>query len=255
MDDIDVARLAAEAGAEIIRSHFGGPIEPEWKGAVDPVTAVDRAAEDAVLEVIRSHRPGDRILAEESGGDDWDDGRVWIVDPLDGTVNFVHGLPQVATSVGLRADGEGVVGVVADVVRGEVFAAERNAGASLDGRSITVSDRTEPGRCLVTTGFAYDRQQRARAMADTLASVLTVFQGIRRLGSAALDLCWVACGRVDAYWEFGLRPWDSAAGTLIVEEAGGRVTTFDGRPYPLDDPGVVATNGHVHAQLIEAIRQ
>lgn len=254
MEDIEVATLAAHAGAAVVRSHFGGAVEPEWKGVVDPVTAVDRAAEDAVLDVIRTHRPRDRILAEESGGDDWDNGRVWIVDPLDGTVNFVHGLPQVATSVGLRNDGAALVGVVADVVHEETFAAECGAGASLDGVPISVSPTTEPARSLVVTGFAYDRQQRATEMATTLASVLTTFQGIRRLGSAALDLCWVACGRVDAYWEYGLRPWDSAAGTLIVEEAGGRVTTFSGDPYPLDDPGIVATNGNVHDALLEAIR-
>ena len=253
MDDLRVALKAAAAGAAVIAEHFGTGVAPEWKGEVDPVTAVDREAESAVLAVIREHRPEDAILAEESGGENWNRGRVWIVDPLDGTVNFVHAFPQVATSVGLRENGAGVVGVVSDVIHEEVFSARRGGGAFLNGERVRVSDQTDPARSLVGTGFSYERQRRAQEMANTLAGVLQTFQGIRRVGSAALDLCWVAAGRLDAYWEYGLRPWDSAAGTLIVTEAGGRISTFDGSPYPLDDPGVVASNGLVHEALIEAI--
>jgi myo-inositol-1(or 4)-monophosphatase len=255
MNDLDVALAASRAGTAVIRERFGTAFRTEWKGEVDPVTEVDKLAEEAILAVIREHRPDDRILAEESGGHDWDRGRVWIVDPLDGTVNFVHGFPQVATSVGLRHDGAGVVAVVESVVNQEVFAAEAGAGATLDGTPIGVSVIDEPARALVGTGFAYDRQRRAQSMANTLAGVLQRFQGIRRVGSAALDLCWVAAGRMDAYWEYGVRPWDTAAGALIVEEAGGRITTFGGSPYPLDDPGIVASNGLVHDALIEAISE
>ena len=253
MKDLDVALAAARAGTAIIRERFGTDVRTDWKGEVDPVTEVDRLAEEAILSVIREHRPEDRILAEESGGDDWNRGRVWIVDPLDGTVNFVHGFPQVATSVALREDGIGVVGVVESAVNQETFAAESGAGATLDGRPIRVSEIAEAGRALVGTGFAYDRQQRAQSMTDTLAGVLQRFQGIRRVGSAALDLCWVAAGRLDAYWEYGVKPWDTAAGALIVAEAGGRVSSFNGDDYPLDDPGVVASNGLVHEALVEAI--
>ena len=253
MNDLDVALAAARAGGDVIRQHFGTNVEPEWKGEVDPVTEVDRAAEEAILDVIRTHRPDDRILAEESGGHDWNQGRVWIVDPVDGTVNFVHAFPQVATSVGLRHDGRGVAGVVESAVNREVFAAEKGAGATLNGRPIQVSSVDQATRALVGTGFAYDRQERAKEMTDILAGVLTRFQGIRRVGSAALDLCWVAAGRMDAYWEYGVRPWDTAAGALIVEEAGGRISTFTGAAYPLDDPGIVATNGLVHDALLEAI--
>jgi myo-inositol-1(or 4)-monophosphatase len=255
MDDLDVALSAAQAGSEVIRQHFGAPVETEWKGEVDPVTEVDRAAEAAILSVIRTHRPDDRILAEESGGHDWNKGRVWIVDPVDGTVNFVHAFPQVATSVGLRRNGDGVVGVVESAINREVFAAEMGSGATLNGEQIRVSKVDRAARALVGTGFAYDRQQRAREMTNTLAGVLTRFQGIRRVGSAALDLCWVAAGRMDAYWEYGVRPWDTAAGALIVTEAGGRVSTFTGNAYPLDDPGIVATNGLVHDVLLEAISE
>ncbi|MDH3247418.1 MAG: inositol monophosphatase [Acidimicrobiia bacterium] len=253
MNDLEVALAATRAGTDVIRRHFGASVRTEWKGAVDPVTEVDRLAEEAILSVIRTYRPDDRILAEESGGHDWDRGRVWIVDPIDGTVNFVHGFPQVATSVGLRRDGAGVVGVVESAVDQETFAAESGAGATLDGEQIRVSGIEEAGRALVGTGFAYDRQERAQSMADTLAGVLQRFQGIRRVGSAALDLCWVACGRMDAYWEYGVKPWDTAAGALIVTEAGGRISTFTGDAYPLDDPGIVATNGLVHDALVEAI--
>lgn len=253
MNDLEVAFAASRAGTDVIRHHFGTAVHTEWKGDVDPVTEADRAAEEAILEVIRSHRPDDRILAEESGGHDWNEGRVWIVDPIDGTVNFVHGFPQVATSVGLRSDGEGVVGVVESAVNQETFAAQVGAGATLDGSPIRVSAIDDPSRALVGTGFAYDRQQRAQEMADTLAGVLREFQGIRRVGSAALDLCWVAAGRIDAYWEYGVKPWDTAAGALIVEEAGGRVSAFSGDSYSLDDPGVVATNGRIHDSLIRAI--
>ena len=255
MNDLEVALAAARVGGDVIRRHFGTDIEPEWKGEVDPVTEVDRAAEQAILSVIRTHRPNDRILAEESGGHDWNEGRVWIVDPVDGTVNFVHAFPQVATSVGLRQDGDGVVGVVESAINREVFAAERGSGATLDGRPIRVSSVDQPTRALVGTGFAYDRQQRAREMTDTLAGVLTRFQGIRRVGSAALDLCWVAAGRLDAYWEYGVKPWDTAAGALIVEEAGGRVSTYEGGVYPLDDPGIVASNGMVHDALLGTISE
>ena len=255
MDDLDVALAAAQAGTAIIRERFGTDFHTDWKGEVDPVTEVDRLAEAAILSVIREHRPEDRILAEESGGHDWNRGRVWIVDPLDGTDNFVHGFPQVSTSVALRHDGEGVVGVVESVVNGETFAAEAGAGATLDGAPIGASRIDEPARALVGTGFAYDRQRRAQSMANTLAGVLQRFQGIRRVGSAALDLCWVAAGRMDAYWEYGVRPWDTAAGALIVTEAGGRISTFTGEAYPLDDPGIVATNGLVHDALLEAISE
>lgn len=255
MNDLQIGMMAAEAGAEVIRRNFDGDITAEWKGDVDPVTAVDRAAEEAILAVVRKHRPDDRILAEESGGHDWDQGRVWIVDPLDGTVNFLHGLPQVSTSVGLRDDGRGVIGVVVDAVSREVFAAEAGSGATLNGQSIRVSDTAEPMRALIATGFPYDRQGRAEELAHTLAQVLMKFQGIRRLGSAALDLCWVAAGRLDAYYEDGVKPWDTAAGVLIVEEAGGRVSKWNNGQYPLDSPRIAATNSHIHAKLLEAINR
>lgn len=251
--DLEVAVEAAEAAAAVIRSSFGAGVSTAWKGAVDPVTEVDRRAEDRVLDVIRSHRPDDRMLAEETGGADWSGGRVWIVDPLDGTVNFVHGLPHVAVSVGLWVDGRAEVGVVVDVMADILYSAARGEGAAMSGSEARISTTEHLGESLVATGFPYDRQQRADHYARVLARVLARSRGLRRLGSAALDLCWVAAGRFDAYWEEGLQPWDAAAGALIVTEAGGRVTAPDGSEHRLDGPGIVASNGRIHDELIDVL--
>lgn len=252
--DLTLALAAADAAATVIARAFTEPVEAQWKGTVDPVTATDRQAEEAALDVIRRARPGDLLLAEESGGAGWETGRVWIVDPLDGTVNFVHRVPQVAVSVALWTNGEPVIGVVADVTSGARFAARRGQGATLDGRPISVSPTPRLAQSLIGTGFGYDRTERADHYAGVLGRVLARCVGIRRIGSAALDLCWVAAGRFDGYWEERLKPWDSAAGALIVEEAGGIVTSLDGSVFRLDAPGVVASNGHVHEELLAALQ-
>ncbi len=252
--DLKVALDAADAAAAVIARAFTEPVEPDWKGTVDPVTVTDRHAEDAALAVIRRSRPTDLVLAEESGGAGWEQGRVWIVDPLDGTVNFVHRVPQVAVSVALWVEGEPLVGVVADVTAGTRFAARRGHGATFDGRPISVSSTSRLAQGLIGTGFGYDRTERADHYAGVLGRVLARSLGIRRIGSAALDLCWVAAGRFDGYWEERLKPWDAAAGALIVEEAGGVVTSLDGSAFRLDAPGVVATNGRVHAELVAALQ-
>lgn len=225
----------------------------ELKGTVDPVTEFDRAAEATVRSVLATRRPDDGILGEEEGGDDWRSGRVWIVDPLDGTVNFVHHIPQVSVSVALWEDGRPQVGVVHDAIRNEVFSARRGFGAHLDGAPIRVSPVDDTVRSLVVTGFPYDRRERAGELAEILGRVLAEVQGIRRLGSSALDLCWVAAGRFEAYWEYRLHPWDTAAGQLIVEEAGGRVTDLDGTPYRPGAPGLLASNDRIHQRLLEVI--
>ncbi len=174
---------------------------------------------------------------------------MWILDPLDGTVNFIHRVPHVAVSVALWEDGRPVVGVVHDVSRGEVFAAARGRGATLGGHPIGVTDTTDLGSGLVATGFPYDRRSQADNLGATIGRVLKEVQGVRRFGSAALDLCWVAAGRYDAYWEYRLQPWDTAAGELIVEEAGGTVTDLTGAPYRPDAAGILASNGHLHERL------
>ena len=247
-DDLRLALECARRAALVI-SDATGATGTRFKGEVDPVTETDKAAEATIRDLLRVERPSDSILGEEEGGADWRSGRVWILDPLDGTVNFIHGVPHVAVSVALWEEGQPVVGVVHDVGRDEVFAAGRGRGATIDGKNIRVTDTAEIGRGLVATGFPYDPRSHADALAATMGRVLAEVQGIRRFGSAALDLAWVAAGRYDAYWEYRLQPWDTAAGHLIVEEAGGRVTDLSGVPYRPDATAILASNGHLHDRL------
>jgi myo-inositol-1(or 4)-monophosphatase len=251
--DLDLALECARRAADIVRKGFATDVPAEFKGSVDPVTEIDRAAEDAIRRLLADARPADSILGEEGGGDGWRIGRVWIVDPLDGTVNFIHRLPQVSVSVALWEDGQPVVGVVQDAIRDEVFAAAAGEGATVDGRPLEVSSVNEIGGALVATGFPYDRRERASELVEVLGRVLSRVQGIRRIGSAALDLCYVAAGRFDAYWEYRLQPWDTAAGQLIVTEAGGTVTDLTGAEYRPDSPGLLASNGAVHDELRSVI--
>lgn len=251
--DLEAALEAARAGATVVRERFLSPPDIRMKGAVDPVTMVDDDAERAIFEVLARMCPGEDVLGEESGGADWDSERVWIVDPLDGTVNFVHGMPHVAVSVAVWASRMPLAGVVIDVIQNEEFTAAKGEGAHLNGETISVSTQLLLTDSLLVTGFPYDRQERAGDYADTLGAVLAQVQGIRRLGSAALDFSWVACGRFDGYWEYGLGPWDAAAGMLMVEEAGGRVTDHAGERYDLGSGTVAATNGHIHDRLTEIV--
>lgn len=246
--DVWVAVRAARAGADEVR--YADPkFATEMKGVVDPVTDIDNMAEAAIRSVITTHFPNDAILGEEGGGEPWDEGRVWIIDPLDGTVNFVHGIPQYAVSVALWSDARPAVGVVIDVSRNEEFVAVAGQGASMNGNEIHVSGVQTMGQSLLVTGFPYDRQNHASEYVAVVASVLEVAQGMRRLGSAALDLAWVACGRFEGYWEYGIQPWDAAAGVLLVTEAGGMVTDHDGNANQLGSKAFVATNGAIHEDL------
>jgi myo-inositol-1(or 4)-monophosphatase len=250
MDDLALARAAATEAARIILA--GTSRSAEYKGVVDPVTAVDRAAEEAITSLIGSARPGDGMLAEEGTDTTQDSGRRWVIDPLDGTVNFVHGIPQVSVSIALELNGEPTVAVVRDVYRGEEFWATRGDGAFRDGERIAVSSIHHLGEALVSTGFPYDRQERAADYTRIVTEVLRVAQGVRRLGSAALDLAWVACGRYEGHWEVRMAPWDVAAGMLLVREAGGTTSSSDGGPATHQD--IVATNGHIHENLRSIVR-
>lgn len=247
MDDLAVAVAAARAGAQIVAAGFRRSVDTELKGAVDPVTQVDRASEAAIVAVIGHHRPADGILAEEGSSAEATSGRRWIIDPLDGTVNFVHGIPQVSVSVGLVDDEGGLAAVVADPLRGEEFTAVRGGGAYLNGEPISVSTRAPLLNALVVTGYAYDRQQYGPEYARVTGAVLQHARGVRRHGSAALDAAWVAAGRFDGYWEFSLAPWDLAAGALLVAEAGGTLT--DSRGGPVSHRDLVITNGLIHEEL------
>ena len=251
--DLEVAVDAARSGAAIVFSSLGSVVNTRFKGDANPVTDVDHRAEEAITGLLRRHRPGDAILAEESGGTGWEEGRVWIVDPLDGTVNFIHGIPHVSVSVALWVDGQPSLGVIEDVTRHEEFIAQQGKGATMDTDSIKVSPESILKQAMIATGFPYDRNLYGEAYAKNLGQVLTRVQGIRRLGSAALDLAWVACGRYDGYWEFGISPWDSGAGVMMITEAGGTVTNHLGKAYRLDDPGIVASNGGIHEDLVVAV--
>lgn len=248
MDDLHVAMEAARLGGAIVAEHFGSSPAPDYKGKFDPVTAVDRASEAAVLAHIEKTRPLDEVMAEETGGT-IHKGRHWIIDPLDGTVNYVHGIPQVSVSVALYEGDTGLVGVVYDPLRDEIFTAVQDEGARLNGHVISVSATQELERAVVATGFPYDHDVKADELTAVLREVLPHVNGVRRFGSAALDLAWVAAGRFDAYWELGIAPWDGAAGEILVREAGGTVTDPLGRNSTPIMGLVVATNGRLHNSL------
>jgi myo-inositol-1(or 4)-monophosphatase len=257
--DLWVALRAARAGADVVQTGFFSELQTEMKGAIDPVTQIDRAAEDVIMASIASHFPNDHLLGEETGGSDWRRGRVWIVDPLDGTVNFIRRLPMVAVSVALWDDGEPLVGVVIDVARNDEFVAVAGGGATLNDEPIHVSDTLALEDSVVVTGFPYDTREHARAYLDVVEQVMLRSRGTRRLGAAALDLAWVAAGRLDAYWEhggaYGIKPWDIAAGVLLVREAGGKVTDHLGNQNQLEAPATVASNGLVHDELRSIVEE
>lgn len=248
MNDYDLAHHLAALGSSIVASHFGVVKSGDLKKRSDPVTIADREAEAAIVGFLKTERPTDGILAEEGSGSAAR-GRRWIIDPLDGTVNFIHGIPQISVSIALYEGDQPLVGVVRDVCRDEVFAASFGEGATLNGEQIEVTATDDLAHAVVGTGFPYDHHLYAEAYAANLAAVLADVNGIRRMGSAALDLAWVAAGRLDAYWELVLAPWDMAAGVLLVTEAGGRVTTPAGNPLRVGHGGAIASNDALHLSL------
>ncbi len=252
MDDLAVALQAADAGAAILADRFGGRLHVRQKGRLDPVTEVDLASEKAIVSVLTELRPADGILAEEGSGQATARRR-WIIDPLDGTVNFIHGIPHFSVSIGLWDGDIGLVGVVVHPISNETFAAARGKGATLNGQTIHVSDATALHQSVVVTGFPYDHDQYATDYAAPFTAVLAEVNGIRRLGSAALDFAWVAAGRFDAYFEMTIGPWDGAAGMVLLSEAGGRTTDQHGTPSTPDTSLIIASNGNLHDRLLEII--
>jgi myo-inositol-1(or 4)-monophosphatase len=244
-----IAEAAARAGGAIVRAAAqDGPRRVSHKAAVDLVTEVDLAAEAAIVALLAARSPGVPVHAEEGGGAEGARTR-WVVDPLDGTTNFVHGLPIYAVSVGLQVDGQVVAGCVYDPVRDRAFTASRGRGARCEGAPIAVSTVAGLDGALLATGFPTDRRERAEYYLGFVARALRAGQGIRRGGSAATDLCWVASGCTDGFFELGLHAWDVAAGSLLVEEAGGRVSDLALGPLDLDRPRLLATNGRIHDAL------
>jgi myo-inositol-1(or 4)-monophosphatase len=213
---------------------FGGPARglDVKSSSTDMVSDADREAEQAIVDLLRAERPDDGLLGEEGAEEHAASGRRWVIDPLDGTTNFLYSYPAWAVSVALEDSGGGLAGVVFDPARGELFAAERGGGATLNGNPIRVREAASLDRALIATGFGYDADRRAR-QAEVVRQVLPAVRDIRRAGAAALDLAWVAAGRLDGYWERGLQRWDWAAGRLLVEEAGGEVRDLHGGPHGL----------------------
>jgi myo-inositol-1(or 4)-monophosphatase len=242
------------AGA-IQRERFGTRIAIEHKGEIDLVTEVDRACEAAILEVLRSSLPGDDIVTEETALPRSGSRHLWFVDPLDGTTNFAHGYPFFCSSVALAADASLVAAAVYDPIKEELFTAERGSGARLNGRRLRVSASSVLLRSLLVTGFPYDVRENLAADLRLFNRFMGEARAIRRDGAAALDLCYVAAGRVDGFWEVRLNPWDVMAGALMVEEAGGRITRFDDSPLGLAADEVVASNGALHPALLGVLRE
>jgi len=242
-------KAATESG-KMIKERSAGQFAIQSKDSLNNlVTEVDHASEKLIMDIIREAFPDHHILTEESGDLPRDSGTKWIIDPIDGTVNFAHGIPLSCVSIAVEQEGVITMGAVYNPFIGEFFVAEKGKGATLNGQPISVSRKTSVmGSCLVT-GFPYKYPEN-EPLLETFGSFVRKGIPLRRLGSAAIDLCYVACGRFDGYYEFFLNPWDSAAGFLIVEEAGGKVTDFKGDPYSPYQEKILATNGLIHDELL-----
>jgi myo-inositol-1(or 4)-monophosphatase len=253
-----MSAIAREAGA-LLMQYFQKHIKIEYKGDADLVTAADRASEALIRERIQQQFPGHDVLGEEQGLNDQGSDYRWYVDPLDGTTNFAHGYPVFCVSMAVERRAQGtqarrVAGVVYDPTRDELFSAEMGKGAHLDGAPIHVSSTAHLKECLVATGFpSHKRHQNPNIHFYHQITLRT--HGVRRAGSAALDLCNVACGRFDGFWEFNLNAWDTAAGALIVEEAGGKVSRFDGSAFEIDSRETLASNGLLHPALLHEFEE
>lgn len=251
--ELEVASEAAKVAGEILKQKFGAVSDIRKKGAIDLVTEADLQAEKAILNRISRYFPQDRILAEEAGTRGAPSERVWLIDPLDGTTNFTHGFPFFGVSIALEVEGRVVLGIVCNPYLDEHFLAVEDSGAFLNQRPIRVSNAKHIGDALLATGFPYDIQEDSHDVLEKFGRMLVKAQGIRRPGSAALDLCYLACGRIDGFWEQGLHPWDTAAGCIIVKEAGGLLSTFQGTEYTPYEKSIVAANSFLLGDMIKIL--
>jgi len=251
-----VAVDAARAAGRLLREELAGVRRIAYKGTpTNLVTEMDQRAEGEILGRLRAAFPDDAILSEETGAAAGRSGRRWIVDPLDGTTNYTHGLPIFGVSIALEAEARVVLGVVYDPSRDELFVAERGGGATLNDAPIRVSATKTLGESLLVTGFPYTIRETPDTNLPEYAAFSVRARAVRRLGSAVIDLAYVACGRFDGFWELRLGAWDVAAGSVLVEEAGGTVTGIDGRPLDLDAPTLVATNGLVQRAVLDVLAE
>jgi len=249
-----VGTAASYKGAKALDSYFGKISDVNKKGANDLVTEADTASETLIIETIRKTFSDHSILAEESGLTENKTDCQWIIDPLDGTTNFAHKLDLFAISIGFALDGDIVVGIVLIPAAGELFTATIGKGATLNGRPIKVSMVSQVSESLLVTGFPYDSKTVLSPIMARFSNCLKASQGMRRLGSAAIDLCFVACGRFEGFWEQNLQPWDTAAGFLIAKEAGAVVTDFSNQPFSMHKKEILATNGRIHEEMLELLK-
>lgn len=249
--------IARSAGAGL-REAYSQPRQIEYKGAVDLITQADRASERCIVSALREAFPAHAVVAEEGSRFGSRSGLTWLIDPLDGTTNFAHGFPVFAVSMALRDDRQVLVGIVYDPMRDECFAAAKSHGATLNGEPIHVSAVPEMSRGLLATGFPYDRQTAEDNNTTALGVFIRRCQGIRRAGAAAIDMAYVACGRLDGYWEMRVQPWDVGAGLLMVREAGGRVTSYVGDEQDvalLVRGKIAASNGLIHREMLTTLQE
>ncbi|MBS1584716.1 MAG: inositol monophosphatase [Bacteroidetes bacterium] len=246
----EVLLEATREAGKIIQHYFQGSFKVENKDTVNNlVTEVDKHAETRIIEVIKQYFPEHAIMSEEIGELKKDSPYQWIIDPIDGTVNFAHGIPICCVSIGLKHEDSMLLGAVYNPMMNELFFAEKGKGAFLNDEPISVSKKSDFRKACLVTGFPYNWPQTSEHPIRVFERFILEGLPVRRLGSAAIDLCWVACGRFDGFWEYNLNPWDIAAGYLIVEEAGGKITNFAGAPYTVFDKETLATNGLIHEAM------
>lgn len=248
---LDVARKAAYGGGEILKKHWGKLSHVRHKNIEgDLVTEADNESEDRIIAIIQKEYPQHQVLSEESGiHQAKDQDYLWVIDPLDGTTNYTHQFPLVAVSIALYHKGHPLIGVVYNPISEEFFEAEKDQGAKLNGQPIHVSSVGKLQDSLLATGFAYNRRETEDNNYAEFCHLTNSCQGVRRAGSAALDLAYVACGRLDGHWEIGLKPWDVAAGALLITEAGGRVTSLNNEPLDIYNGVILGTNGLIHNEI------
>ena len=250
----ETAIEAAHRSAEVLRSRFGNISRIRKKANAEIVTEADTESENKIISTIHDRYPDHAILGEECGLIKGASKYKWIIDPLDGTVNFAHQIPIFSISIALAVQNTMVIGIILDPVNDELFTAVSGQGAKLNGDPIRVSEPATISESLLVTGFPYDVEAVFESVMFRYSRCLKASQAIRRLGSAALDLCYVACGRFEGFWEQNLKPWDTAAGALLVAEAGGRVTTFSDQPYEVKHAEILATNGRVHQEMLGLLK-
>lgn len=250
---LETAKKAARQAGEYQKERWHTDVNVEYKGEINLVTEVDQACEKMIVETISKEFPDHDILAEEGHGHRKDSIYKWIIDPLDGTTNFAHAYPLFCVSIALECQGKILLGVVYEPLLDEMFIAIKGQGAFLNDKPIKVSPAKNLAESLMATGFAYNLRETNNNNMNHFNKMLMHAQGLRRDGVAAIDLCYVACGRYDGYWELNLYPWDMAAGMLILEESGGRVSVFNGSPFTVYDKEILATNGHIHDEAIKVL--